>query len=223
MERKQTEKERDLLQSPPNRLPPTCEDTVGPYYPLSFTDGDRTDLSQVHPGLVLEPRGRPIEIEGRVLDINGQLASGALLEFWQPDADGRLHGPDVLADPDIDPYFEGYTRIRANGGTFRLRTVMPGGSNAQDGQAARAPYITLTIFSDGFSRIITQLFFEGEQGNAEDPVLLAVPPERRDALVVRRTAAVRDGADVYRIDLILAGPGETPFFDDLGDTMGDQS
>lgn len=221
MERKHTGPETGPTQPQRNRLPATCEDTVGPYYPLSFTDNDRTDLSEVHPGLVLKPRGKPIEIEGRLLDIHGHLAFGALLEFWQPDTDGRLHGPDILADPDIDPYFEGYTRIRANDGTFRLRTVMPGASRAGGGESARAPYITLTIFSDGFSRIVTQLFFEGEDANAVDPVLMAVPPERRDALLVRRTGTVQDGADVYRVDLILAGPGETPFFDDLADAMGD--
>lgn len=204
-----------------NRLLPTCEDTVGPYYPLSFTDGDRTDLSQVHPGLVLMPRGRPIEIEGRLFDINGRLAFGALLEFWQPDADGRLRTPDLLADPDLDPHFDGYTRIRANDGTFRLRTIMPGWSH-EVGQPMRAPYITLTIFSDGFARIVTQLFFEGQDGNDEDPVLLVVPPERRNALLFRRTGAARDGAEVYRIDLVLAGPGEAPFFDDLSDLFGDQ-
>lgn len=89
-------------------------------------------------------------------------------------------------------------------------------------EAARAPYLTVTIFSDGFSRIVTQLFFDGEDGNGEDPVLLAVPPDRREALLVRRTGATRDGADVYAFDFVLAGAGEMPFFDDLSDTMGDQ-
>lgn len=194
---------------------------MGPYYPLSFTDGDRTDLSQVHPGLVIEPRGQRIEIDGRLLDINGHLAFGALLEFWQPDADGRLRTPDILADPDLDPYFDGHTRIRANDGTFRLRTVMPGPSR-EVGQPVRAPYITLTIFSDGFTRIVTQLFFEGQDGNDNDPVLLAVPAERRDALLLRRSGTARDSAEVYRIDIVLAGPGETPFFDDLRDLEEDQ-
>lgn len=206
----------------PNRLPATCEDTVGPYYPLLFTDGDRADLSQVHPGLVMKPRGKPIEIEGRLFDVNGRLAFGALIEFWQPDADGRLRGPDVLADPDLDPYFEGYARIRTNDGAFRLRTIMPGASR-DAGQLTRAPYITVTIFSDGFARIVTQLFFEGEDSNDEDPVLRSVPLERRGALTMHLTDAVRDGAAVYRVDIVLAGPDETPFFDDLSDSTGDQA
>lgn len=206
----------------PNRLPATCEDTVGPYYPLPFTDGDKADLSQVHPGLVMRPHGRPIEIEGRLFDVNGHLSFGALLEFWQPDADGRLRGPDELANPDLDPYFDGYARIRTDDGAFRLRTIMPGPSR-DAGQPERAPYITVTIFSDGFARLVTQLFFEGEDGNDEDPVLRSVPPERRSALMVRPNGVFRDGAAVYRIDLIFAGSGETPFFDDLGDANGDRA
>ncbi len=195
----------------PNRLPATNEDTTGPYYPIPFADADRMDLTRRHAGLVVAPRGTPIELRGRVLDRFGAPATGALLEFRQANAAGLLPGPEAALDPRFDPHFEGVARCRTGDGAFVLRTVMPGAVAAETpGDAPRAPHVALTIFSDGFTRLVTQIFFEDEAANAADPLLAALPPESRGRLIARRTAAA-----TYKIDVVLAGEGETPFFDDL--------
>ncbi|MEM9012647.1 MAG: protocatechuate 3,4-dioxygenase subunit alpha [Pseudomonadota bacterium] len=196
-----------------NRPAPTCEDTVGPYYPLPFLDSDRMDLTVVHPGLSIRPEGTPIELRGTVRDIHGALATGVLLEFWQADAAGRFRGPETLAE--VDSHFEGFARCRVEG-AFTLRTIKPGPVSAADGAMARAPHITLTIFSDGISRLVTQIFFADEV-NEGDPVFDAVPAPRRDRLLAAPTGEVTDGAQVYAIAIQLAGEDETPFFDDLPD------
>ncbi|MEO1001188.1 MAG: protocatechuate 3,4-dioxygenase subunit alpha [Pseudomonadota bacterium] len=192
-----------------NRLPATCEDTVGPYYPVPFLDGDRMDLSVVHPGLSVRPSGEVVELRGRVLDINGALATGVLLEFWQADAAGRFREPG--GDAEVDPHFEGFARCRVEG-AFTLRTIRPGRIAGGAGELPRAPHITLTIFSDGISRVVTQIFFEDD---TDDPVLASLPEDLRPRLVARRTGEEAAGAPVYALDIRMAGEGETPFFDDL--------
>ena len=54
---------------------------------------------------------------------------------------------------------------------------------------------------------MTRIYFADEQqANDRDPVLGAVPPERRGTLLA---APVPGG---YRFDIHLQGPGETVFF-----------
>ncbi len=198
-----------------NRLKPTLEDTLGPYYPVPFLDGERMDLTVVHPGLSIRPQGTPVVLRGAVRDIDGGLAHGVLLEFRQADANGRLRDPTNEADPTLDPNFEGVARCRTDG-TFHLRTVFPGAMAAElPGELPRAPHVTLTVFSDGINRVVTQIFFDGRPENAEDPVLLSLPEDLRPRLIARWTGEEEDGAQVHEIEIVMAGEDETPFFDDL--------
>jgi protocatechuate 3,4-dioxygenase alpha subunit len=57
----------------------------------------------------------------------------------------------------------------------------------------------------------TRIYFDGEAGNADDPVLALVPADRRDTLIARRDQ--RNGNAVYRFDIRLQGDRETVFFD----------
>ena len=65
-----------------NILLPTNEDTTGPYFPVYFSDESYEDLTHIHSGVVAGPKGQHIILRGRVLDRNGNLANGVLLEFW---------------------------------------------------------------------------------------------------------------------------------------------
>ncbi len=194
-------------------LPATNEDTCGPYFPIPFCDGDRMNLVVPHPALVNRASGRPIVLRGRFLDLYGDLASGVLVEFWQANAAGLYRTPATAGHPDIDPWFDGYARCRANDGTFELRTVMPGVSISHG--VRRAPHITLTLYSDGIARIVTQIFFAGDPQNEADPLLAALPEAARTRLIARHDGRRADGAEVYAIDIVMAGVNETPFFDDL--------
>lgn len=186
-------------------LPLSAEDTIGPYYPIWFADDFSADLTIPKNGIVCKPRGQHILLSGRVVDKNGESVHAALLEFWQPNAEGRYRTPDNAGDPELDPNFHGFGRLRVTGKRFEYRTVKPGKSGS------RAPHLSLTIFSDGISRVTTQIFFDDEAtANASDPLLQSLPEGDRGSLIARR---VED--DHYEIDLVLSGEGETPFFDDL--------
>lgn len=192
-----------------NLLPATNEDTCGPYFPIAFADPALEDLTRVCPGLVGQASGTTIILRGRLLDRHGELANGAVLEFWQANAKGLYRTPATQGHADIDPWFHGYGRLRTASGAFEFRTILPGSA------PGRAPNITLTIFSDGINRVVTQLFFAGQAGNDTDPVLQAVGEQDAAKLIARHDGRTASGAEVYVIDIVMAGPGETPFFDDL--------
>jgi protocatechuate 3,4-dioxygenase alpha subunit len=192
-----------------NSLLATNEDTCGPYFPIYFRDESLEDLTRIDPGVVAGASGDHIILRGRVLDRHGDLAHGAVMEFWQANAKGVYRTPATAGDPDIDPWFDGYGRLRTATGEYSFRTIKPGAAGEL------APNITITLFSDGISRIVTQVFFEGDDANANDPLLAALDAEDQARLMARHDGRTVDGAEVYLFDVVMAGPGETPFFDDL--------
>jgi len=145
----------------PNLLKATNEDTSGPYFPIYFQDESLEDLTVLGPGIVGGPRGQHIILSGRVLDRHGDLANGVLMEFWQANSKGIYNSPANAGHSDLDPWFNGYGRLRSASGEYKFRTIMPGASDK------RAPNITITLFSDGISRIVTQVFFEGQKANED--------------------------------------------------------
>ena len=163
-----------------NLLIATNEDTLGPYYPISLCDNDSMDLTQIRSGIIHQPAGEKITINGSIEDINGKLAHGCLLEFWQANANGIYRTPNNESHEDLDPWFMGYARHRTKDGNFTLTTIKPGASGD------RAPNITLTIFSDGIMRVVTQLFFEGDPANDTDALLLSIPEEMRSKLMITK-------------------------------------
>jgi protocatechuate 3,4-dioxygenase beta subunit len=192
-----------------NALLPTNEDTCGPYFPIYFADDTLEDLTRIHPGVVAGASGQHIILRGRVLDRHGSLAHGVVMEFWQANAKGVYRTPETEGHPDIDPWFHGYGRLCSRGGDYSFRTIMPGPG------PGRAPNITVTLFSDGINRIVTQIFFAGHPANEGDPLLQELDPEDRARLMARRHGTAADGAEIYRLDIVMAGENETPFFDDI--------
>ena len=62
------------------------------------------------------------------------------------------------------------------------------------------------------SHAYTRIYFSDEaEANDRDPVLAAVPEERRRTLIGQREETA--GATLYRFDIVMQGPGETVFFD----------
>jgi protocatechuate 3,4-dioxygenase alpha subunit len=73
----------------------------------------------------------------------------------------------------------------------------------------QAPHVDVAVFARGLLKhLVTRLYFEDEESNAEDTVLAQVTdPARRATLLAARTG------DGYRFDIRLQGEGETVFFD----------
>ncbi|HEY2335832.1 MAG TPA: hypothetical protein VGI18_00495 [Burkholderiales bacterium] len=168
-----------------SRLVPTGEMTLGPFFPREFAQG-ANDLTVVEGK---KAKGEPIEITGRVTQLDGKALDNVVLEIWQADAEGRYDSAD----------FFGWGRAATNAdGVFSFRTVKP---SAVEG---RAPHINFLILYSGLMRALhTAMFF----ADSDDPVLNCVKSKER--LVAKKT-----GPHSYRFDIRLRGEGETPFFDD---------
>ena len=69
----------------------------------------------------------------------------------------------------------------------------------------------VAVFARGMLRqVYTRLYFADENANGTDPILAAVPADRRATLIAQRTG---DGLPVYRFDIRLQGDRETVFFE----------
>jgi protocatechuate 3,4-dioxygenase alpha subunit len=190
----------------------TPSQTVGPYFHYGLTPRDY-DFSELFGNNLVTPdaSGERIRIEGRVIDGDGQGINDSLVEIWQADSAGRYaHPADRRALPNAS--FKGFGRCDTDkNGAYSFDTVKPGAVPGPNG-ALQAPHISVIVFSRGMLRhVYTRIYFSDEAKNDADPILAAVPAERRETLIAKR--ADRNGHAVYTFDIRLQGDGETVFFD----------
>jgi protocatechuate 3,4-dioxygenase alpha subunit len=178
--------------------------TIGPYLHIGTDWLITTEMAGADVG------GERIAIEGRVYDGNGAPVTDALVELWQADADGNYAGAEQPAASG----FRGFGRAPTDGtGHFRFSTIMPGRVAGPD-ETLQAPHIAVTVFARGLLKhLVTRIYFPGAAGNDEDPLLKAVPAERRGTLIAQALA----GKGNYQFDIVLqqhpGGRPETVFFD----------
>lgn len=205
----------------------TPSQTVGPFFHYGLAWKGGADLVGAEPmGArpelfpeanyklnVSQPRGHvsgeTIIVEGRVLDADGQPVSDAMVEIWQANAGGRYASPDdARAEIPLDEGFIGFGRSSTtDDGVYRFRTVRPGAVPGP-GNSQQAPHIAVGVFGRGLiKRLVTRLYFEDAETNADDPILALVPEERRHTLIAHKQG------DVWRFDIRLQGADETVFFD----------
>ncbi|MFD9905536.1 protocatechuate 3,4-dioxygenase subunit alpha [Streptomyces sp. NPDC059063] len=182
-----------------NTHAPTPSQTIGPFYghALPFPRGG--DVA---------PAGHPaaVALHGYLYDGSGSPVPDALVETWQSAPDGSCAGApgSLRRDPATGRAagrdgvtFTGFGRVATDGdGHWAFRTLLPGG----------VPYIALAVFARGLlSHLRTRAYVTDA---ADDPLLAALPPERRATLLAR------PGPDrTYRFDIRLQGEGETVFLE----------
>ncbi len=183
----------------------TPSQTVGPYFSMRLPWPE---------GPYVVPAGTPgaVTIYGRLLDGAGAPIPDGLIETWQASPEGRFAHPDDPRGPvpDGDLAFRGFGRCQTgHDGTFKIVTLKPGALPFGDGRT-EAPHIDVSVFSRGMlDRSVTRIYFPDEaDANAADPVLEAVPAERRATLVAQPA-----GENLLRFDIRMQGADETVFFD----------
>ncbi|QNE16188.1 protocatechuate 3,4-dioxygenase subunit alpha [Pseudarthrobacter sp. NBSH8] len=185
------------------QLVPTPGQTVGPFYGYALPFEKDSEL--VAPG---SPGS--IRLQGTVYDGAGETVPDAILEIWQPDADGKVM--QKTGSLVRDGYtFTGWGRGSVGySGVFTFTTVNPGPTVQVPGKPAAAPFISVAIFARGLTnRLFTRIYLpENEEALAQDPLLSSLDPERRKTLIARRDA---DGGLTW--DIRLQGEGETVFLD----------
>jgi protocatechuate 3,4-dioxygenase beta subunit len=152
---------------------PTPPQIEGPFFkPRS---PQRTSLLQS--GL----QGTRLLLAGRVLATDCRPVPGALLDFWQADADGQ--------------YDNAGFRLRGHqytdrDGRYRLETLVPGL------YPGRTRHIHVKVQAPGRPVLTTQLYFPGEPRNAEDALF-------NPALLVRQSATPEGRVAVFHFVLDL--------------------
>lgn len=180
-------------------LPPTPAQTAGPFYPLTLPADSDNDLIHVA-GREGTAKGTLTHISGRILDQDERPISGARVEIWQCDANGRYHYVhDDRAGPSPDENFQGYGQTTSDAtGSYRFQTIRP------VPYPGRTPHIHFAVSRPGVPRFITQMYVAGEPQNERDGVLASVrDPAARARLIVPLRPAAEPGALAGTFDIVL--------------------
>lgn len=178
----------------------TGEDALGPFYPLTLPKDQDFDLSLIA-GHKTRALGQLLYVSGRVVNPRGEPIPNAVLEIWQANAAGRYTHPGDTSDAPLDPNFQGYARIRSGpDGSYLIKTIQPGN------YGPRTRHIHFDVRGKA-TRLVTQMYFEGEPKNEIDPLLKMQRPEYRKTLFSRPgtpTATQERDAMAVSWDIVLA-------------------
>ena len=174
----------------------------GPFYPVTFAEAD-ADLTRVAGGGRAE--GALIEVTGRVTDRRCRAIAGVTIDVWQANAAGRYAHPRDAGNPrPLDPGFQSQARLVTDAdGEYRFLSIMPGAYPATSSWW-RPPHIHYRLSLGDSEQLTTQLYFAGQELNADDRILAAVAEDERQRVVVDFSATRADGIARGRFDLVLA-------------------
>lgn len=171
----------------------------GPFYRASaprYPNGASISLDGI---------GEPLEVTGRVRDLDGHPVTNAIVETWQANADGQYENQA----PDRQPDFNLRGTFATDGdGRFHYRTVKPAGYAAPDdgpvghmlqtlGYPLRRPaHLQFIVRAPGFDTITTHVYDRNDPQVFED-AMLAV---RDELLADFREGKARNGKRAWSLD-----------------------
>lgn len=164
--------------------------------------------------------GERIIVTGRVLDQACRPLPNTVLEVWQANASGRyVHWRETAFPAPLDPNFLGVGQCLTDAeGSYRFTTVKPGpypwGNHPN---AWRPSHIHFSLLGPALgSRLVTQMYFQGDPLIPLDPIFDAVPAHSNGRLIAAydHDVTIENWALGYRWDIVLRGPEATPFEED---------
>lgn len=197
------------------RIVATLSESTGPGPVWSEMSEEDADLT-TNAGTGGDAIGERIIVTGRVLDENGDPCPGTLIEIWQANASGRYaHWRETAFPAPLDPNFLGVGQCKTDeDGVYRFQTIKPGPYPwVNHPKAYRPSHIHVSLMGPALAtRLVTQMYFEGDPLMAFDPISLAVPPNARSRMIARydNDVTVENWALGYRWDIVLRGPLATP-------------
>jgi protocatechuate 3,4-dioxygenase, beta subunit len=181
------------IASPGRVLPPM---TDGPFYPTRrwreagpfAAGGWDADLTQVA-GRDGRARGEHLDLALQVVDTDGRVVDGAEIEIWQCDAMAVYRHPRDRIEPgQFDPGFQGFGAAGAGSdGVVRFRTIRP------VPYPGRTPHIHVKLRHVSFGELSSQLFVDGDPGNARDFLWRRLDAEAQAALAMTLQPATPGG------------------------------
>jgi protocatechuate 3,4-dioxygenase beta subunit len=171
-------------------LRPTPAQAEGPFYPVR--EPRDADFDLLRHGHQTYSKGHPAWVGGVVLDRGGRPLKGGTVEIWQCDENGHYDHPSDGGK--IDPAFQGFGRVVLDAeGRFRFRTIRPAPYEG------RTPHIHAKVKLGREELLTTQLYVQGEPGNAGDRLWRRLREADRQAI----TAPYVPGADGLQADYRL--------------------
>ena len=160
----------------------TPSQTEGPFYPVRLPKDSDYDL--LRNGTLDYAAGQAAWVQGNVTDTDGKPVAGAQVEIWQADHAGHYDHPGDGSR--ADPAFQGFGRVVVGAdGSYRFRTIRP------VPYTGRAPHIHFKVKLGSRELLTTQLYVEGDPGNARDGIWRRMGEADRAAV----TAAFKPGSD----------------------------
>lgn len=162
----------------------TPAQTAGPFYPKHDQADKDPDLTQIrgHSG---RAKGEVVHVSGQVLGDDNKPIPGAFVDVWQANSLGRYAHEDDPNPAPLDPDFQGWGQIKADGsGHYRFKTIIPGPYPAEQNWM-RPPHIHFRVSKRGFHEVTTQMYFADHPLNDIDRLLLELPASERQKLIVR--------------------------------------
>jgi protocatechuate 3,4-dioxygenase beta subunit len=171
-------------------LMPTPAQAEGPFYPQR--EPSDADYDLLRNGSREYAKGNAAWVEGVVLDLAGKPVRGGAMEIWQCDADGHYDHPRDGSR--MDPSFQGFGRVVLDGeGRFRFRTIRP------QPYVGRTPHIHAKVKLGRQTLLTTQLYVEGDPGNARDGIWRRLSEAERASVTVPYANAADGLKATYRI------------------------
>lgn len=118
-------------------LKPTAHEVLGPFYKKGAPE--HLDMR------IAGEKGFPLRIQGKVVNAHGEKISGAIVELWHADQEGRY---------DVTGYrYRSKINVK-DAGEYAVETFMPGHYNDRPAQ-----HVHYMITAPGHKPLITQLYF----------------------------------------------------------------
>lgn len=204
--------EQRTPESPLFLIPEAARESFVPYVTtLPAPRAGENDLTSIAPGRPLA-EGDRIEVAGRLLDQSGRPIRGALVEIWNANKWGRYtHQHDPAIQP-IDPNFLGIGRtLTDNEGNYRFFTIDPGAYLARpDIGRWRPKHVHFSILG-GSARLVTQMYFPGDQYLDGDPSFFLLGDAQQRHLGIPSSSSVIGFSGAYRFDIVVGGRNATFF------------
>ncbi len=165
------------------RLRPTPSQTEGPYYPVQLPPD--TDFDLLKNGVLPYDQGTAAWLVGTVVDTQGAPVQAAVVEIWQCDQAGHYHHPADAGK--ADPAFQGFGRVTVGAwGDYKFRTLRPAP------YSGRTPHIHVKVRLGRRTLLTTQVYVQGDPGNASDSLWRRLSEPARQALTVAFETAKGD-------------------------------
>ena len=182
----------------------TPDQILGPFYPVSELP-QISDLTKL-PGRSGRAEGQVLNVMGRVLNLAGEPVRHAKIEVWQANSHGRYTHPSDPNPAPLDPNFEGSALLTTDAeGRYGFKTIRPSPYPAGPNRM-RPAHIHYQV-SGRQDKIVTQMYFEDDPYNKDDPFLNSVGGAQRTELLVPKlvppTAEFEPGSKTVIFDIVL--------------------